>query len=74
MSRREELTTLADTYAKKYHRLGHEHGFEFLALHTVAMEPEFSETILQGKPTEQCDLSEYHSGKSKDIQIDSLIY
>jgi hypothetical protein len=74
MSRKDELTTLADTYAKKYNRLGHEHGFEFLALHTVAMEPEFSETVLEGKPTEQSDLSEYHTGKSGDLQIDSLIY
>lgn len=74
MSRRDELTELAETFAKKYGRLGHEVGFEFLALHTLAMEPEFADEILNGNATEQEDLSEFHSGKTGDLQIDSLIY
>jgi len=74
MARKDDLATLADFYAKKYNRTAPEHGFEFLALHTVAMEPEFSESLLDGKSTESQDLSEYHSGKSKDIQIDGLLY
>jgi AIPR protein len=73
MARKDELATLADSYAKKYGRLGTEFGFEFLALHTIAMEPEFADEILSGQSTENVDLSEFHTGRSKDLQIDGIL-
>ena len=73
--KKEELYSVIESYCIKYNEKKEniENGLEYLALHLIAQQKEFTEFYIEGNDPFDVDLSDSRCAGSDDLRIDGLL-